>query len=437
MSAVQAALPPKRVASDQTPPAAGKAWLVLIVLAVAMAAGNIMLGVFSAVQEQAKAELGFSDFQMSLLNGLAVSLPLAALAIPVGLLVDRTVRVRLLFWTAAAWTAGTLLTAFAYSMPVLFIARMLGSVGANISTTIAISLAADLCLPEKRGRSLLLLTIGKYAGAGLAFAIGGWLLGYFIESGGLIGLAPWRSIHLVLGLASLLFVAVLAFLREPPRMETRVGPQAPLREVFRELLGYWRFLVPLFVGQIGVLMADAAATVWAAPVLARSYGVTPQEFAGWMGAVIFGAGILGAIIGGIAADAGHRTGRRGGILIAAIIGSIIALPAVLFPLAPDTTVFAIALFVLLLGGTITGLVTATALAVLLPNELRGLSIGTFLAIGGLIAFGVAPTLVTIVSGLLGGEDQLPMALALVGGVVSALGCVGFAVAYRMAPKPVR
>lgn len=437
MTAVPASHSLQPVTNDATPLVPWKAWLILLVLAVAMAVGNILLGVFSAVQEQAKAELGFSDFQMSLLNGLAVSIPLSVFAIPVGLLVDRSVRVRLLFWTAVAWTTGTLLTAFAYSMPLLFVARMLGSVGANISTTIAISLAADLCLPEKRGRSLLLLTIGKYAGAGLAFALGGWLLGYFIDGGGLIGLAPWRSIHLVLGLASLLIVAMLAFLREPKRMETCVGPQAPLGDVFRELLSYWRFLVPLFIGQIGVLMADAAATVWAAPVLARSYGVTPQEFAGWMGAVIFGAGILGAIIGGFAADAGHRTGKRGGILIAAIIGSIIALPAVLFPLAPDTTLFAIALFVLLAGGTITGLVTATALAVLLPNELRGLSIGTFLAIGGLIAFGAAPTLVTLVSGWLGGEHQLPVALALVGGVVSTLGCIGFIIAYRTAPQPVR
>lgn len=410
---------------------------MLVLLAVAMATGNVMLGVFSAVQEQAKAELGFSDFQMSLLNGLAVSIPLAALSIPVGLMVDRAVRVRLLLWTAVAWTAGTLLTAFAQSMPLLFAARMLGGIGANISTTIAISLAADLCLPDRRGRSLLLLTIGKYAGTGLAFALGGWLLGVFLEHGGLLGLAPWRSIHLALGLFSLLVVIALAVLREPARLETRAGPRASIAETFRELAGYRRFLVPLFLGQIGVLMADAAATIWAAPVLARSYGVTPQEFAGWMGAVVFGAGILGALAGGIAADIGHRSGKRGGILIGAIAASVVALPAALFPLSPAVPLFAVTLFVLLLGGTITGLVTATTLAVLLPNELRGLSIGVFLAVGGLIAFGAAPSLVVGVSALLGGEEMLSSALALVGFAVSVLGCLGFCLAWRAAPEPVR
>lgn len=402
-----------------------------------MAAGTVMTGVFSAVQEAAKAELGASDFEMSLLNGLAVSIPLAVLAIPVGLLVDRAVRVRLLLWTAVAWTVGTLLTAYAQGFALLFAARMLGSVGANISTTIAISLAADLSLPERRGRSLLLLTIGKYAGTGLAFALGGWLLGFFIERGGIAGLAPWRSIHLVLGLASLGIVAAIASMREPPRQETRVGPSAPLRETFAELWTYRRFLAPLFLGQIGVLMADAAATVWAAPVLARSYGVSPQEFAGWLGGVVFGAGILGALAGGFAADAGHRTGRRGGILVGAIAASLVALPAALFPVMPSPALFGAVLFVLLLGGTITGLITATALAVLLPNELRGLSVGVFLAIGGLIAFGVAPTLVAFVSTMLGGEAEVGPALAIVGSVVSLIGCAGFIIARARAPEPVR
>ena len=47
----------------------------------------------------------------------------------------------------------------------------------------------------------------------------------------------------------------------------------------------------------------------------------------------------------------------------------------------------------MLCGTVTGLVTSVALTVLLPNELRGLCIGAFIAIAGLIGFGVAPSLV--------------------------------------------
>jgi hypothetical protein len=137
--------------------------------------------------------------------------------------------------------------------------------------------------------------------------------------------------------------------------------------------------------------------------------------------VVFGAGVLGALTGGIAADAGQKSARRGGILIGAIVAAVAAVPATLFPLAGSVPLFAGLLFAMLLGGTITGLITATALAVLLPNELRGLSVGVFLAVGGLVAFGIAPSLVTALSTLIGGEAMLGQALALVGFAVSVLG----------------
>lgn len=415
------------------PPRAVRALPALILLALTMASGNIMLGLFSTVQEAAKAEMGLSDFQLSLLQGLAISVPLALLSIPAGFLVDNANRVRMLLATSLIWTVGTLWTAFADSMPTLFLARMLAGLGASISTTIGISIAADLCLPAQRGRSLMLLTVGKYAGTAGAFALGGWLFGLFGTSGGIADLAPWRSVHLAIGLLSLMLTFFLLFLREPERQERTMEGQMPWRKVVAELWGRRGFLLPLFGGQVGVMMADAAAGIWAAPVLARNFGQTPEMFGGWMGAVIFVSGILGALAGGYSADFGQRTGKRGGVLLGAVIAAGLSIPFALFPLAPSIPAFAVALFLLLLGGTITGLVTATAMAVLLPNELRGLCVGSFIAIAGLIAFGISPTLVTTLSSALGGEGQLATALAIVGTVVSSLGFISFLFAMRRAP----
>jgi MFS family permease len=412
------------------------AWVTLMLLALAMASGNVMLGVFSALQEGAKAELALSDSQLGLLQGLAVSIPLTLLSIPVGLAVDRLNRVRLLFWMSAIWTAGTVLTAFAHSMPLLFTARMLAGIGTNISTTIAISIAADVSLPTTRGRSLLVLTIGKNAGTALAFALGGLLYGLFMAAGGIGGMEPWRSAHLVLGLGSLLLTFAILLIREPARKEVQAGVQLPIREVAAGLWARRGFIAPLFLGQAGVLMADAAAAIWAAPVLSRSFGLGPDKFAGWMGAVIFASGVLGAIIGGFASDIGHRRAGRSGILAGAVIASTIALPAALFPLAPSVPTFAAALFILLLGGAVTGLVTATAIAVVIPNELRGLCIGVFIALGGLVAFGISPSLVTGLSSAMGGEDKLAPALAAVGLCVSIIGCGGFFLAMRRARFPI-
>jgi MFS family permease len=225
----------------------------------------------------------------------------------------------------------------------------------------------------------------------------------------------------------------LLFLREPARHEVESGPHAPFKVVAHELWQRRAFLAPLFVGQTSVVMADAAAGIWASPVLERNYGLAPADFGSWLGAIILVTGIAGAIIGGLAADWGQKSGRKGGLLIGAVIAALIGVPAALFPVMPGVTGFAVMIFLLILAGTVTGLVTSVALTVMLPNELRGLSIGAFIAIAGLIGFGIAPTLVTGVSSVMGGESHLAPALAIVGVLVSIVSVLGFALAMKRAP----
>jgi hypothetical protein len=87
----------------------------------------------------------------------------------------------------------------------------------------------------------------------------------------------------------------------------------------------------------------------------------------------------------------------------------------------------------MLAGSVTGIIASVALTVWLPNELRGLSIGAFIAIAGLIGFGAAPSLVAAVSGWLGGETHLAAAQAIVGVAVSLVSVAGFTVAMRNGP----
>jgi MFS family permease len=404
----------------------------LLLLAITVASGSALQGAFSTVQEAAKADLHLTDTQLGLVQGLATSIPLAVLSVPLGLLVDRVHRVRILIVMAIAWVFGAVLTAYAQSFAMLFVSRMLAGLGASTAITVAISLAADMCPPTQRGRSMLILNLGKWLGTAAAFALGGWLFGRFGTTP-FAGLTPWRGVHLALAIGASAAIVPLLLLREPARGERSSVETLPIKAVFARLWGMRGFLAPLFGGQVGVVMADAAAAIWAAPVLSREFGLTPDQFAGWMGLAIFGSGVSGSILGGIAADRGIRSGKRGGILIGAVIASAFAIPAALFPIAPSPALFGIALSVLLTGGTITGLITATAITVTVPNDMRGLCIGLFLAVSGLVAFGISPTLVTGVSTLLGGEAYLGTALASVGLVVSILACWSFVIARRRAP----
>jgi len=416
------------------PPASslGRAAWPLAVLALGLAAGFAAMGSFGTVQESAKAELVLSDPTLALVQGVAAAVPLALFSVPVGLLVDRYNRVRLFLALALLWTAGTLLTAYAPDAGTLFVARMMTGTGATGALTAALSLGADLCLPAQRGRAMLVMTLGKTLGIAAGFALTGALFGRL--GGGLLGLSPWRAVHLVLAGLFLFCLLPLLTVREPPRREVAAAG-APFGAVARELWGRRRFLLPLFVGQVSVVMADNSALIWAAPVLGRRFGLAPEQFSGWMGALVLGTGLGGAVLGGFAADWGQKSGRRGGVLLGAVVAAAIGVPAALFPVAGSVPLFATLMGALVLCGTITGLITSVALTVLIPNEARGLCIGAFIAVAGVIGFGAAPSAVAWVSAWLGGEARLAPALALVGVVTGAISVAAFALAIRNAPTP--
>ena len=270
-------------------------------------------------------------------------------------------------------------------------------------------------------------------GAAIAFALGGWLLGALAARAGAglpNALVPWRGVHFAVGAAGVAVVLSLAALTEPPRREVGESVGAPLGAALAALWARRSLLLPLFVGQVTVVMADTAALVWAAPVLSRSYHQRPEDFAGWMGLVLLVAGLLGSAIGGVAADRSQRRRASGGILAGAVVAAAIAIPAAFYPVMPTVPAFAIMLAVFILCGAITGLVTSTAIAVLVPNELRGICLGAFMVVSGVIAFGVAPTLVSVVSSALGGEAHLGTALGVVGAVTSVSALTGFILAAR-------
>ncbi|MEZ0242993.1 MAG: MFS transporter [Sphingomonas sp.] len=403
----------------------------LLLLAFVVALGQQALAQFSLVQESAKAAMGLTDIQLGLVQGLGAAVPMLLLSIPIGILVDRTNRLRLTIILASVWTLGTLGTAFANDIWTLTFARMAAGVGATGAVTAVISIAADLCAPAQRGRSMLILTVGKSAGIAAAIGVGGWVLG-LLGPAGLWGLPSWRALLVLLGLVSAATIGLLFTMREPARREVLAGPGAPLGTVFRELWARRAFLIPLFVGQISVTMADASAGTFVAPILSRSYGI-PPEAASWVGGVLFLTGIAGSIAGGVLADVGHRSGKRGGILYGAIAAAALGILGAFFSVAPSVPLFGVGLGLLMFCGTITGLVTAVVITVLLPNELRGLCIGAFLSLAGLIGFGAAPPLVTWISTLIGGEKHLGEGLAMLSVTVSIASVFAFWLAARRAP----
>lgn len=412
--------------------------VAVALLCLATANTTVLRTVFSPVQEMAKLDLRLSDFQVSLIQGLAVAIPIGLLSVPVGRLVDRVNRVRLLVLLILVCLLGTALTAFARGIATIFVGRMLLGFGQISSLPVAISIAADLSEPDRRGRALLALSLGVYGGAAIAFAVAGWL-SVALTTARFAWLAPahlhpWRAVHVVVGLASAVSLLTLFWLREPARTELGATAHSTVGPALRELWKRRRFLIPLFIGQVSVMMADTAANIWASPVLVRNYGLQPAQFGGWMGLVVLASGALGTVVGGYVADLGHRLPFRGGIIGGAMLAAAIAVPAAFFPVMPSVGGFGAMFGIFQFCGAAIGLGTATAIAVLLPNELRGVALSGIFVLSSIVAFGVTPTLVTLLSTALGGDAYLARSLSLTGVAIGAISLLAFILAMTQAPR---
>jgi hypothetical protein len=80
-------------------------------------------------------------------------------------------------------------------------------------------------------------------------------------------------------------------------------------------------------------------------------------------------------------------------------------------------------------------VSTSAVAVLLPNELRGLCSSVLSAVGTVVAFGLAPSLVSITAQITGHGDDIRWPLAVVGATTSTIGLLAFLHSMRVARAP--
>lgn len=412
-------------------------WSVIWLLTLTTFSALTVGGLLAPLQEAAKADLGLTDLQLGMIIGTAAAVPVAILSLPIAWMVDHGTRTRLLIVLASLWAVGTIGTAFVQDFYGLFAARLVAGVGAGTAFPVVVSILADVCIPERRGRSMLLISIGAWAGAAAAFALGGTLFGYLSANpgSGLLGLAPWRESHLLVGIAAALLVLPLFLMKEPARHEvertsTAIGPT---------MRAFWKrrkFLGPLFVGQFSGSLAEGAAALWIGSVLIRQYGLGPGEFGAWVGMVILGSGIIGSVIGGFSADAGQRLRMRGGILLPALIATAISIPASLYSVMPTVTGFAWVLFVLLVGGTIVNLVNTAAIAVLIPNEERAMSLAALKIIGTVVAGLVVPPIIAGMTTAIDGPTGLGQALAWLGVITGVISLIGYWLAMVNAPRPV-
>ena len=351
--------------------------------------------------------LGLTDNQMGLIQGPALSIPVLLAAVPLGILIDRWSRVRLLLIFAISNFFGSLLTAKSPGFLELIVARGVVGLTGTATFTCALSLVGDFYAPEKRGRATMFLSVSQIIGTSAAFAMGGVLL-----ASSWFGHNDWRWVMSCLTIPLFGVVILALALREPDRSQGVTSHSAS--NARSSLYRHRHVIVPLLAGMAMTETALGAVLVWTAPMLSRKFALPPDRVGLVVAAGLVTSGVLGPIAGGTVADVCQRNGGPGRTVVTLSTMLLLVIPSALFSSVPPLWAT-----ILLFGIFTTGVSAATVMGttlftIAIPDEVRGLCMALMSGTSILFAGALAPLVVSELTALFGGPGELGFSLSIVG-----------------------
>jgi predicted MFS family arabinose efflux permease len=419
------------VGAEQAAPdrAARGAWYALTIMLLVYSCHFLDRAVLSLVAEPVRKEFGLSDSQLGMLNGFAFGLMFAVAGIPIGLLVDRINRSRLLACMVFLWSSATALCGLAQSYLALLTGRMaVGAAEAGGAPT-SLSLMSDYFPPRLRSTAVGFYYLGNAVGGLMIFLVGSRVAAQY----------GWRAALLVAAVPGIaLAVVAFATLREPVRggTETRAGSASSepvgLIAAYRQIASN-RALLYLFGAAPLTSAAASAAGAWLPPFFMRNHGMHISG-AGLVLAIAGGGfGALGSTLGGAIADRVARKDatRRTGFGVCVML---LAIPALLGATLSVANAPAIGLTFVSFALIFAALpVSFGSMLTLASPRVRGVTSATMQGVSNLLGYGLGPLGVGMLSDALGGANSLRYALA----IVSTVCCLGAALCFVMARASIR
>ena len=305
--------PPSRM--DSWPVAPRLAWFSVVVLMLATILGYLDRQIFSLLVGPIRSSLEITDFQFSLLQGVAFGLFYAVFGLPFGWLVDRTSRRAVITVGVLLWSAATIGCGLSQNVQQLALARFAVGVGEAALLPAVFSLLADIFPQRRLGLAFGLFGTGSTIGSALAYSGGGLLIRHFEKLGGatlpLIGaLQPWQVVFVIVGLPG----AVVAFLpwlvpdlRKGRRIERKASPKGLLLAFIGKNPTY--FLCHFGGFGLNAVLAFGTAA-WTPALLTRHMGLDIAQAGLLMGIIGSTIGLLGYAGNGWLVDRWFAAGQR-------------------------------------------------------------------------------------------------------------------------------
>ena len=403
------------------------AWWALLLLTATYTFSFIDRQIINLLVDPIRTDLSLSDSQVSFLQGLAFVLPYVILSIPLGRIVDRANRIRVLVFGILIWTVSCVTCGLAKNFWQLGVARMGVGAGEASVTPASWSLLADYFPEDRRALPVSIFLMGPYLGAGLSLILGaevvGWASGLGAIELPMVGaLAPWQLTFMLVALPGLLMVFLLPLLREPPRTQRLTQTAEPLSwgDVANYVWPRRGVFGAYLLGAPFIVLVLYALQAWVPSLLIRVHGLEIVDAGRYYGTIALLAGSAGVLSGPVAARwLATRMDPDRAPLITSIWSTSLLIPVLVGAGLAESLSWAL---VLITGASY--LVTfplalfATGLQSASPNEMRGLMAGCFVLSTNLIGLALGPTSVALASDYIFESTQaVGSSLALVGATV--------------------
>jgi MFS family permease len=268
----------------------------------------------------------------------------------------------------------------------------------------SVSVIADYFPRERVSLAMSVWSLGTFLGSGLAYFIGGWVVGMVTAAGGarlpMVGvLRPWQLVFVLVGAPGIVVAALMLTVRDPrSRVVTARAAKVPAVALFPYVRDNVRTFVTLGVGFALSAAVNFGIAAWLATFLVRTYGWTPARAGIVQGVLTMTVGVAGTIAGGRTADVLVRRGYPDAPLRVGIIGAVgMLVSASLYPLMPTAALAVVWLAVVNLFAAFPWGPASAAAAAIVPQSIRTQGAALYFFVLSLLSGTLGPTAVAVLT----------------------------------------
>ncbi len=427
--------------SPYPPPAVS--WYATLMLAFLYWMSLLDRFIISLLVDPIKADLGLTDVQFGLLQGIGFLISFTLFGFVFGVLADRKDRRKLIYIGVTIWSVASAGCGLAQNFWHLLVARIgLGAGEASLNPS-ASSMISDLFPRDRLTSAMAVYSIGATVGSGTALILGGTIIAWVASFGDIVlpvigPVATWQMVFFIVGLPGLAFALMVFTFPEPVRRNrTQMMPEqgswfSAYANLFRFARSRSRFFVAHYGGFTLAASVVNGCVVWYPVHMARAFDWDQGRVGLYLGLTLLVSGVVGKLVTGWMVDTLYRRGHRdaqlrwyaGCLLVAAPTGVI------------ATTTGNPWLFLGLIG-LFAALVTPmhacamSSLNLVTPNQLRGTGVAVYATIAGLLGGSLGTLLIPIFAGwIVGAESDIGPGMAALIGIACPLGALVLASGWR-------